>query len=321
MTTCQCKICANTQDNQVVIAKEMMLGFRDEFAYFKCSSCGCLQIAAPPEDLAKYYPSESYYSYRPAVAPNSKKKKLNNFLKYCLFNAYWHLNAPLQKFPYVRNFSWLNSLQRIAKTSAILDIGCGSGHLLQEMSMWGFKNLTGIDPFIENDISYTSGVKILKSSVFNHVGKYDLIMLHHSFEHMDNPYGVLNKLHQLLNPGGELLIRIPVSDSFAWRKYGVNWVQLDAPRHLFLYTTKSIVRLAKNCGFILKQTLYDSTAAQFLLSEKYCKDITLHENIDVSPSYIRKCKKQAAYLNKMKDGDQACFVLKKCRENTEFSKG
>jgi 2-polyprenyl-3-methyl-5-hydroxy-6-metoxy-1,4-benzoquinol methylase len=320
MTTYQCKICANTQNNQVVIAKEMMLGFRDEFTYFKCSSCGCLQIVMPPEDLSKYYPSENYYSYQPAIAPTSKKEKWNNFLKCGLFNAYWHLKMPLQKFPYVRNFSWLNSLQKIAKTSAILDIGCGNGHLLQEMSMWGFKNLTGIDPFIENDISYTSGVKILKSTVFNHVGKYDLIMLHHSFEHMDNPYNVLNQLHQLLNPEGELLIRIPVSDSFAWRKYGVNWVQLDAPRHLFLYTTKSIARLAKCCNFILKQVRYDSTAAQFLQSEKYCKDITLHENIDVSSSYIRKCKKQAVYLNKMKDGDQACFVLKKCQENTEFSK-
>jgi hypothetical protein len=70
--------------------------------------------------------------------------------------------------------------------------------------------------------------------------------------------------------------------------------------------------LAKECGFVLKQVVYDSTAIQFLSSEKYCRDITLLQaDIETSTAYIRKCKKQAAYLNKMKDGDQACFVLMK----------
>jgi 2-polyprenyl-3-methyl-5-hydroxy-6-metoxy-1,4-benzoquinol methylase len=314
MLNYQCKICANTQNNQVVIATEMMLGSRDEFMYFKCSSCGCLQIITPPEDLSRYYPSGNYYSYQSAVVPKSKTDKLKNVLRYSLFNAYWHLNVPLQRLPYVRNFSWLNSLQKIAKTAAILDVGCGSGHLLQQMSIWGFKNLTGIDPFIESDITYTSGAKILKSDVFNHVGVYDLIMLHHAFEHMDNPCGVLRQLHKLLSPEGELLIRIPVSDSFAWRKYGVNWFQLDAPRHFFLHTTKSMALLAKDCEFVLKQVFYDSMETQFLHSEKYCRDAPLcAADIDVSSSYIRRCKKQAVYLNKMKDGDQAGFVLKKVR--------
>jgi hypothetical protein len=69
--------------------------------------------------------------------------------------------------------------------------------------------------------------------------------------------------------------------------------------------------LAKSCGFELKQVIYDSTEKQFLNSEKYCRDITLNEGIKVSSSYVRKCKKQAAYLNKMKDGDQACFLMEK----------
>jgi predicted SAM-dependent methyltransferase len=179
------------------------------------------------------------------------------------------------------------------------------------MSSWGFKNLTGIDPFIEADITYTWGVKVFKSDVFNHVGKYDLIMLHHSFEHMDNPYGVLKQLYRLLNPEGEVLIRIPVSDSFAWRKYGVNWSQLDAPRHFFLHTTNSITRLATSCGFVLYRISYDSTEGQFLDGEKYSRNITLHEHIAVESSCIRECKKQAKILNKIKDGDQACFILKK----------
>jgi 2-polyprenyl-3-methyl-5-hydroxy-6-metoxy-1,4-benzoquinol methylase len=320
----QCKICANVYGNQAVVVKEMMFGFRDEFPYFKCASCGCLQIVEPPKDLSKYYPSENYYSYQPIVAPSSKKEKLKNFAKFFLFNTYWRLKIPLQILPYISNFSWLNVLQKITKTSAILDIGCGSGHLLQQMSFWGFKNLTGIDPFIEKDILYLPKIKIYKTDIYNYpslisnqsvdnsiVSSFDLIMLHHSFEHMYNPRNVLNGLYELLNPNGKILIRIPVADSFAWRKYGVNWFQLDAPRHFFLHTTKSIALLAKNSGFVVEQVFYDSTDAQFLCSEKYCRDITIYEDMDVLPTKIKLCKRQATYLNKMKDGDQACFVLKK----------
>jgi 2-polyprenyl-3-methyl-5-hydroxy-6-metoxy-1,4-benzoquinol methylase len=319
---CQCKVCGNTENDNVVIAREMMFGFRDEFMYFQCSFCGCLQIIDPPKDLSKYYPSENYYSYKSAVLPNRKTIKLKYFLKHMLFNIYWHLNLPLLNLPCFRYFKWLETLRKITKTTTILDVGCGSGRLLQKMSTVGFKNLTGIDPFIEKDILYQSGVKIIKANICDLLNSgienksinktFELIMLHHSFEHMDNPRETLDQLYKILNPKGQLLIRIPVSDSFAWRKYGVNWVQLDAPRHFFLHTKKSIALLAKDCGFVLKRIIYDSTKEQFLCSEKYCRDITLfHTDIKVSAAHVRKCKKHAAYLNKIKDGDQACFVLEK----------
>jgi 2-polyprenyl-3-methyl-5-hydroxy-6-metoxy-1,4-benzoquinol methylase len=234
------------------------------------------------------------------------------------FNIYWYLNVPVLGLPCFRDFNWLKTVRISTKTVEILDVGCGNGRLLQKMNTVGFKNLIGIDPFIETDILYQSGVKIIKTDVCGLLNSnyktFELIMLHHSFEHMNNPRETLDQLYKLLNPDGQLLIRIPVSDSFAWRKYGVNWFQLDAPRHFFLHTTKSIALLAKDCGFMLEQIIYDSKDDQFLNSEKYCRDITLFANIKAPVSYYRKYKKQAVYLNKMNDGDQACFVLKKIIE-------
>lgn len=128
---------------------------------------------------------------------------------------------------------------------------------------------------------------------------------------MDEPHKVFAQLYKLLAEDGRLLIRIPVSDSFAYRKYGVNWYQLDAPRHLFLHTVRSISLLAKEHGFILKQVNYDSTEGQFMNSEKYCRDITSRTTMDVPTSYIKICRKFAKQLNKMRDGDQACFFLQK----------
>jgi predicted SAM-dependent methyltransferase len=120
----------------------------------------------------------------------------------------------------------------------------------------------------------------------------------------------------MLNHGGFLLIRIPKSDSFAFRKYRSNWFQIDAPRHFFLHTTRSMVLLSKKAGFVLKEIDYDSTADQFLESENYCRDISWNEYIEdpanlYHPRYVKDCKKHARLLNQTMDGDQACFIFLK----------
>jgi len=309
----QCKICNNTQGHQLVLAREMMFGFRDEFLYFKCPVCGCLQIAEIPKDLSKYYP-QNYYSYQ--QPPTVTNKKFKKAMKILLVNAYMHGLRILRYAPYLKHFTsleifLLSILKDFSKKQSILDIGCGAGGLLQKISEWGYLNLTGIDPFIKDDILYPSGVRILKQAINEHSGKHDLIMLHHSFEHLPEPHNALENIHKILNDDGILLIRIPVSDSFAYRKYLNNWYQLDAPRHFFLHTTKSMSYLAKNNGFIIEDIVYDSTEYQILYSEKYCRDIKLIDEMKYSSVYVKECVKLAKYLNKMKDGDQCCFVLKK----------
>jgi SAM-dependent methyltransferase len=234
----QCKICFNSLSNETFVVREMMFGTREEFIYFKCSSCGCLQIVDPPKEPSKYYPSEKYYSYQRFGYNNSYRNRFKNIIKYCLFNTFLY-----RIYIYFCHIEWLTLLKQFKKTTSILDVGCGSGLLLREMKIWGYKNLVGIDDFIENDFSICSdSVNIFKQDIFTHAKKgnmYDLIMLHHSFEHMDNPYSVLEQLYKMLNNYGFLLIRIPVNDSLAFRKYGSNWVQLDAPRHFF-YTLQKV---------------------------------------------------------------------------------
>jgi hypothetical protein len=104
ITSYQCKICGNTENNNVVIAREMMFGFRDEFKYFKCSFCGCLQIVEYPEDLSGYYP-ETYYSYKSVVVHSKMLRRI-------FFDFYWYLNLPLLNLSFLR-LGWLQSLQKI----------------------------------------------------------------------------------------------------------------------------------------------------------------------------------------------------------------
>ena len=65
-------------------------------------------------------------------------------------------------------------------------------------------------------------------------------MFHHSFEHLPDPIETLERVYRLMPSGGNCLIRIPLVSSEAWKKYGPHWVQLDAPRHFFLYSIESL---------------------------------------------------------------------------------
>lgn len=313
----KCRICNNEVNNKNYIAQEMMFGLREEFIYFQCSQCNCLQIAEVPSDIRPYYSIDNYYSYQLDKPKISFKSKIASFVRKNVM-AYYINKLNILGFlsiyffnRYKKAYKWINQLKGVNKSSDILDVGCGTGLLLLDLNKLGYTNLTGIDPFIEKDINYPSGLQIFKKNIFDLDKKYDFIMLNHSFEHMDNPHSTFEQLHKLLHPDGRLLIRIPVVDSFSWRKYGVWWFQLDAPRHFYLHTVRSMAILAKNHSFKMLNIDYDSNEDQFYFSEKYLRDISLFEKIHFSSKLIRNWKKKSKWLNSINDGDQACFNFKR----------
>jgi len=319
----QCRICSNANDNKTYVAREMMYGLRDCFAYFQCSSCGCLQIADIPENIGKYYP-EQYFQMPSAadMAPVSKFKgwMLRRRTSHLLgeHNLPGMLMDAWRKAPSAPVFSgwnWAVDARRfnLDLDSAILDVGGGNGMLLYFLRRQGFSNLTGVDPYVKEDVA-GEGVRIHKKEIMNLEGCFDFIMLHHSFEHIENPKMVFASLQRLLKPNGNVLLRIPVSDSMAWIKYQVNWVQLDAPRHFFLHTVKSIKILAEEHGLRVADVVYDSTEFQFQASELYLKDVALVEALGNLGSYFSADENaefaaEAFKLNQDRQGDQACFYL------------
>src|SRR6185369_3591426 len=100
-------------------------------------------------------------------------------------------------------------------------------------------------------------------------------LFNHSFEHMEEPVKALVLARERLAPHGAVVLRTPVAGRAAWREYGVDWVQLDAPRHFFLPTEDGMRGLARAAGFKVERVLYDSTGLQFWGSEQYRRGIAL----------------------------------------------
>lgn len=317
-----CGICGNQESNRHLIAREMMIGTRIQFGYFVCGNCGCLQIQNPPSNLDDFYPN-TYYSFnQKLLTKNTKLQKWVAYQRtnYALFNK-GIIGAILHSIhanPVLR----LIAKTKIRPSAKVLDVGCGSGNILYAMAHAGMKNLKGIDPYIKESIQYGNGLVIEKKELVNELPGWDLIMLHHVLEHMDNQLEQMELIYEKLNDDGVCLIRIPTVSSHAWEKYQTNWVSLDAPRHFYLHSKKSFKMLVEKSGFQIVDIEFDSTDFQFWGSEQYCNDIPLMD----SKSYLMNPKNsmfskvqiadftlQAKKLNQAKKGDQFVAYLKKRR--------
>lgn len=328
MHTFSCNVCHESTGNQIIEVREMMFGVGETFSYLVCAHCGCLQLKTVPNDFSRYYPEEYY----PQKEQGRKISRFSKYLhreraKYCLSGSskIGRLLTALYGKPTCGIFGepdyfyWLRYCN-IGFSSRILDIGCGSGTLLTRLYKDGFKNLTGLDPYAIAEVTDDHRLRILKLHAEGLHEKFDLIMLHHTFEHLSDPLGSLKHFHRLLDENGTLLLRTPVASSFAYQKYGVNWAQIDAPRHLFIHTPTSIGLLAQEAGFSVTSISYDSTEFQFWASEQYARNIPLRDQQSYginrkssifSAEDITRFKKCAAELNKSGSGDSACYFLRK----------
>ncbi len=314
----RCRICDNAEGNRTFTAHEMMFGTRDAFDYTVCGGCGCVQIARVPGDLAAYYPDD-YYAYKAPVRDGRvrallQKKRADHLLGRPNLIG----RAMTQRYGIPPAIEYLRRAG-IDRGRSVLEIGCGTGEMLLSMRSYGFRSLTGVDPYTTRDIDYGNGVRIWKRSLDAYDGRHDFIMLHHTFEHMDHPGAVLGRIARLLNPGGRVLIRLPVASSVAFETYGADWVQLDAPRHLYLHTPRSLERIARDAGLEIFDTVYDSTAFQFWGSEQYRRGIPLFDPRSYrtdpaasvfSPAEIDAFAREADRLNAEGRGDQAAFYLR-----------
>ncbi len=320
MTDYTCRICSNSQNNETFIAKEMMFGLRTSFLYFQCSGCQCLQIGKIPEDIARYYSPVNYYSFN-----NKALKRYAGFsgvvrtkaIRMAINGSLLGAGIAGSLIP-LKTISILKSILT-GSDARILDVGCGTGwNFLYPLYKAGFRNVAGCDPFIEKDINYTEGLTIYKKELSEMEGEWDILTFHHSFEHIDNPHETIKKAYKLLAPGGYCIIRIPTVSSFAWEHYGVNWFQLDAPRHIFLHSVESMKFLATEAGFDLTKIICDSTHHQFTISERYKSGRAFTERgyrniFDRVSSLLQKMRnsRRAADLNRIGQGDQAAFFLHK----------
>lgn len=298
----------------------MMFGTREVFSYFQCGRCGCLQIARIPEDLDRHYPPlyGPFQREGDAAAGSWLRRALRGSRdRYALTGRGFVGRALHARIPHdeLRSLSRVRGLER---RSRVLEVGCGTGALLRRLAGLGFSHLLGVDPHLDAGLHQPNGVLLRRGDIAAIDGEWDLVMFHHSFEHVPDPPETLAHARRLLARGGTILLRMPTVSSYAWEHYGVDWVELDAPRHLHVHSHDSVARLAAASGLRVTTVHGDSRAFELWGSEQYARDIPLRapDSYAMAPGRsmfsrrdIARFGREAARLNREGRGGRAGFYL------------
>lgn len=300
----------------------MMLGLRDRFQYLECGRCGALQIREIPADLGRYY-APPYYAFRPARPDAAWRRWLKRRLADHALGERDPVGAVMAR---VRGVPGMHRMHRMLqgirragldRDARILDVGAGAGHTLFQFHDCGFRHLLGVDPYIDGDLRYANGVVVLRAELHDVVGTFDLVMFHHSFEHVGDPAATLAAARARLSPAGRILIRMPVAAD-SWRRYGADWVELDAPRHLHVHTVDSLRHLARSTGLELRDMGWETDGFELWGSEQNRRDIPLTDprSHDVggrgevfSRREMREFARRARELNRTGRAGRASFWL------------
>ncbi|MEZ5058952.1 MAG: class I SAM-dependent methyltransferase [Saprospiraceae bacterium] len=162
-----------------------------------------------------------------------------------------------------RNHWWFNSRRKqvIAmaeprKGEKILDVGCASGLLLEDLTSFGMseEQLNGID--VSEEAIQKCHQKGFKNTwvmdgadIKLPTNSFDLLIASDCLEHIENDVKALNNWYSLLKKGGRIVVFVPAFMSL-WSPHDeVNY-------HYRRYTNKELVEKAKKAGFKIQRKGY-----------------------------------------------------------------
>ncbi len=201
-----------------------------EYELFACPQCGLARTEPrPTPDLLSASYAPDYYG--------QKASKFVGVVEYWTRLAARHRASRL-----VATQGVLGSRLRI------LDYGCGRGVLLDAFRSLGH-DAVGVERS-DSPFQGTTGILCGDLSELDlPPGSFDLIVLWHVLEHLDEPAATLRQLHSLLRSDGRLVISVPNFGGQQSRMFRGNWFHLDLPRHLVHFDTGSLSRTMESAGF------------------------------------------------------------------------
>jgi SAM-dependent methyltransferase len=292
-----CPLCG--ADDSVVLYRmpDRLHGTPGEFTYRRCTSCRTVfqDPRVVPEDLGLCYPRTYFTHSRPSIpasstAPGSHPLIVaRDTLRRAIVasvrgepTAGWTglLGRVLARSRWLRERAFYDAvmdelLPRAIVSQRALDVGCGAGDLLRALQCVGWA-VEGVewDPAAADMAREVTGLCITQGD-FRHLdlplGVYGLVVLHHVYEHLDEPVAALSRIADLLAPGGHAVLVYPNPDSLGARLFRDCWFAWEAPRHLVLPPGLAVSEAALRLGSVRVQvsTITRSASEMYLRSAAY----------------------------------------------------
>ncbi len=160
----------------------------------------------------------------------------------------------------------------------LLEVGCGAGDYLALMRGmdWDVEGVE-IDQAACQHARKKHGLKVhegtLESKEYAE-NSFDAIVLNHVIEHVFDPITLIKECRRVVKPGGKIILLTPNMESWGHRKFKKDWINLDPPRHIFLFSPKTMLACATAVGFNNIEVTTTPANAEFFMkaSIDICKD-------------------------------------------------
>lgn len=251
----KCEICGSSNLSGFLECTDHFLT-KEKFKISQCNECGFVFLNPQPEKekLEPYYDSPDYISHS-----GTEKGIINKIYK------------KVKKITIKRK---LKIVCRYSVGRKILDIGCGSGELLNifKENKWQTMGVETNEK-ARNYAIKKYGLQVIDETEVEKIQdrSFDVICLWHVLEHVPELQKRMNELKRLLKPAGTLFIAVPHCNSYDAAYYKEYWAAYDVPRHLWHFTPSTLKALCNKYGFSgvnIMPMKFDSYYVS-LLSEKY----------------------------------------------------
>jgi 2-polyprenyl-3-methyl-5-hydroxy-6-metoxy-1,4-benzoquinol methylase len=231
--------------------KDIQKNADDElYSAYECESCNIL-FQYPfwkPEETAGFYESNYYAHTEDSKLPRSLRI-LNFYMQNKFLSKLFSPFIRKKLFPYY---------QGILKAKKVLDVGCGKGLFLDVMKKHGIKTY-GLEPSDQaKAIAIRRGHEMIDKTFFfssQKEIKFDLITMFQVAEHLSVQEifeeNIFSKMYDLLETGGQLVIETPNYECDYAKRFKSNWRALELPRHLVIFSPKSISKILSDKGFLV----------------------------------------------------------------------
>lgn len=246
-TTSVCYLCGKQGTIVYRNLVDRLFGAPGEWTFKKCTDADCGVVWLDPrptiDEVGKAY--QNYYTHdQTNRAQQTRLARIVRSILHTLSISLLGLRSERRRYKCM----YLNKIA----PGRLLEVGCGNGKRLARMRALGW-DVTGqeIDPVASEYVREEKGIPVHLGPLetMDTHGEFDVVILSHVIEHVHDPVALLRMCHRLLKKNGLLVLLTPNVASYGHRKFGAGWRGLESPRHIHLFTCKTLVRLAQKSGF------------------------------------------------------------------------